>query len=131
MHFGQYSQLVLRLGLVIVFGVFGIDKIVHWPLGMDWTAWMPAWLTFVPAAPFMYFMGVVETIAAMFLLIGKYVRIVALACALMLAGIVASFGFNEIMIRDLGILAMALALAMMPEHRQYHEIHQLVSRLKR
>lgn len=131
MNLSQYPQLVLRLGLVVVFGVFGIDKIVHWPLGMDWTAWMPAWITFIPATPFMFATGVLETIAAIFLLIGRYVRIVALVCALLLAGLVASFGFNEIMIRDLGLLAMALALAMMPEHRQYHEIHQLVSRLKR
>ena len=131
MNLGQYPQFVLRLGLVIVFGVFGIDKIVHWPLGMEWSAWMPAWLPFMPGAPFMFAMGVIETIAAVLLLIGKYVRIVALACAFLLAGIVVSFGFNEIMIRDLGILAMALALALMPEHRQYHELHQLVRRLRR
>jgi uncharacterized membrane protein YphA (DoxX/SURF4 family) len=128
MNLGKHSQFVLRLGLAIVFGWFGIDKFLN---VSAWYGWIPEWLSFVPQNPFLYVLGLLEVVAALFLIGGRFVRIVSLACAALLLGVVVSFGINEITVRDIGLIAMALALAMMPEHRRFHEMHELARRLKR
>ena len=128
MNLNKYSALVMRLGLAFVFGLFGVDKIIHHPLGVDWTGWVPAWMP-LPQALFLYVLGALEVIAAIMLLIGKYVRLAALACAALLIGVLVNFGVNEITARDLGLTAMALALAMLPEHRKYHELHELAKKI--
>ncbi len=122
MTMSKHSALVLRLGLAFVFGWFGIDKFLN---VNAWTGWIPPWMTFVPAIPFLYALGAAEVLVALFLLGGKYVRICSLACAALLIGVTLSFGINEITVRDIGLIAMALALAMQPEQRRYHELHEL------
>jgi len=126
MNLGKHSQLVLRLGLAIVFGWFGIDKFLN---VSAWYSWIPEWMSFVPQDAFLYVLGVLEVVAALFLLGGRFVRIVSLACAALLVGVVVSFGINEITVRDIGLIAMALALAMMPEQRKFHEMHEIARRL--
>jgi uncharacterized membrane protein YphA (DoxX/SURF4 family) len=127
MSLAKHSALVLRLGLAFVFGWFGIDKFLYVD---NWLGWIPSWMTFVPPHPFLYALGVLEIVAALFLLGGKYLRVVSLACAALMAGIVFSFGINDITVRDIGLIAMALALAMMPENRKYHELDQLHKAIK-
>lgn len=126
MNLGKHSQLVLRLGLTFVFGWFGIDKFLH---VSTWYGWIPAWLSFVPQNMFLYVLGVLELVAAILLLGGRFVRFASLGCAALLIGVVASFGINEITVRDIGLIAMALALAMLPEQRRFHEMHELARRL--
>ncbi len=121
MTLGKHSQLVLRLGLAFVFGVFGVDKLFHWPLNVLWSGWIPAWLS-VPQAPFLAALGSLEIIVAIFLLLNKFTRLAAFVCVLFLAGVVASFGLNDVTVRDIGLIAMALALALQPEKkRKEHE----------
>lgn len=122
MPLSAHSPLVLRLGLALVFGWFGIDKFLH---VSAWYGWIPAWLTFVPLDAFLYVLGALEVIAALLLLIGIYVRIASLACAALLIAVVLNFGINEITVRDIGLIGMALALAMLPEPKRYHELHEL------
>ena len=131
MSLGKYSQLFLRLGLAFVFGLFGIDKIVHWPLHILWLGWIPNWLTFVPQNVFLIALGIVEIIVALLLLVNRFVRLAALACAAFLAGVVFSFGINEYAVRDIGLIAMALALALMPEPRRYHDVHEFMKKIKK
>ena len=131
MNLAAHSGLVLRLGLAFVFGWFGIDKFLN---VSAWYGWIPSWLSFVPQDGFLYVLGALEVIAALLLLIGRYVRLASLGCAALLIGVVVSFGINEITVRDIGLAAMALALAMMPEPIRYHEMHvfhQLMRRRKK
>ncbi len=124
----KHVALVLRLGLAFVFGWFGIDKFLH----VDaWYGWIPAWLSFVPQDAFLYVVGAVEVVLALLLVIGRYVRITSLACAVLMLGVVFSFGINDITVRDIGLIAMALALAMMPEPRKYVELRELARRRRR
>jgi uncharacterized membrane protein YphA (DoxX/SURF4 family) len=121
MNLSAYSPLALRLGLAAVFGWFGVDKFLN---VSAWYGWIPSWLAFVPQDPFLYVLGALEVIAAILLVGGRYVRLASLACAALLIGVVVNFGINEITVRDIGLAAMALALAMLPEPRKYHEMHE-------
>lgn len=129
MSVSKYSQLVLRLGLAFVFALFGIDKIFHGPLHVVWSGWIPNWLPF-PEAPFLYVLGALEVIVAMLLLVNRFVRLAALACAAFLAGVAFSFGINEYTVRDIGLIAMALALALMPERKQ-HDVHEFLKKRRK
>ncbi len=125
---GTYAPIVLRLGLAFVFGWFGVDKFLN---VSAWYGWIPAWLSFVPQDPFLYVIGALEVVVALVLLWGRYVRLASLACAAFLLGIVLNFGLNEFTVRDIGLLAMAIALAMMPEQRTYYELQQLARRIRK
>jgi uncharacterized membrane protein YphA (DoxX/SURF4 family) len=120
MVLGPHAHLVLRLGLAIVFGWFGIDKFLHVEA---WYGWIPGWLAFVPQDAFLYVLGSAEVIIALLLLGGKYVRFASIACAAFLAGVVLSFGINEVTVRDIGLIAAALALALSPQPIKFHEMH--------
>lgn len=102
--------LLLRLGLGGVFLWFGVDKFLS-PL--VWMNWIPAW--FLPylgdsSSLFLYGLGAVEILLGLFVLLGYYSRWAAGGALLLLLGIVASFGLNEIMIRDLGLAFLALGI---------------------
>jgi uncharacterized membrane protein YphA (DoxX/SURF4 family) len=125
MHLKKHATLVLRIGLAFVFGIFAVDKIFQAPLHVAWFAWIPPWLSFIPQNLFLYGLGAVEFVLALMLIGGKFVRLAALACATFLLGVVLSFGINEITVRDIGLIAMALALAMLPEQNQYHELQEI------
>lgn len=103
--------LLLRLGLGGVFVLFGIDKFFHPEF---WSVFMPEWFfSFLPVEvfTFIYLLGVFEIIVGSAVLIGFYTKISAVICAAFLLGIIASLGFNDVMIRDAGLLFLALGIA--------------------
>jgi uncharacterized membrane protein YphA (DoxX/SURF4 family) len=128
MHPTTTAALIMRFGLAFVFGWMGIDKFIHLSA---WYGWIPSWLAFVPQDAFLYAVGAIEVILAVLLIGGRFVRFAAIVCAVLMAGVVFSFGINDITVRDIGLIALALAIAMTPEHRRLHEIHQLVRRMRR
>jgi len=105
--------LLLRLGLGGVFLVFGIDKFFHPKL---WSAYMPPWFSGIlpiELFTFIYLLGVFEIIVGVLVLIGLYTRSAAIISAAFLLGIIASLGFNDIVIRDAGLLFLALGIAVL------------------
>ena len=75
---------------------------------------MPGWFSsFLPVElfTFIYLLGVFEIIVGGLVLIGLYTKISAIICAVFLLGIIASLGFNDVMIRDAGLLFLALGIA--------------------
>ena len=105
--------LLLRLGLGGVFLWFGVDKFIS-PL--NWIGWIPGWLS--PLLPmsqytFIYTLGVIEVITGVLVLVGYYTRIAAVVAGLQLLGIIISFGFNDIMIRDMGLLFLAASIVLL------------------
>jgi len=103
--------LFLRIGLGGVFLWFGIDKFFN---PVFWTKWIPDWFGAVlpvDVFTFVYALGVFETFIGLLVLIGFYTRIAAGLAGVSLFGIIASWGLNEIMIRDTGLLFLALGIA--------------------
>jgi uncharacterized membrane protein len=109
----SYPRIFLILGLAYVFAFFGIGKLVH-PL--LWIQWIPpfaeglfgltreVWLTIA---------GVMEILLAIGLLmpVRKVQKIVAVLLALHLVMVLSQTGlWHDIGVRDMGLLFMALAL---------------------
>lgn len=107
--------IALRLGLATVFLVFGIWKALA---PVDWVIFMPNWVAgavagidSIDALGVLKMMGFVEAVLGLQLLVGFFTKVSAAICTLLLAGIVFHVGFDQVGIRDLGLLAAALALA--------------------
>ncbi len=103
--------LLLRLGLGGVFVWFGIDKFFH---PQFWSVFMPEWFSSVLPVElftFIYLLGMFELIVGGLVLIGLYAKISAIICAAFLLGIIASLGLNDVMIRDAGLLFLALGIS--------------------
>lgn len=104
--------ILLALGLAFVFGAFGIGKFED-PL--LWIGWMPAWmdgLLGLPQSTWLRIVGLTEILLALLLLIPVRTvqRVAAILMALHLLGVLTQTGWNDIAIRDIGLLLSSLAL---------------------
>jgi hypothetical protein len=112
MERSRLAILLLTAGSALVFGIFGAQKLVTPEL---WIGWMPKWIDGLlgfPKDQWMSAIGVSEILMALFLLFPfrRVRQIGAILMCLHLVAIVWSVGWNEIGIRDLGLLAAAAAL---------------------
>ena len=111
-----HPLVIIRLGLAFVFLFFGVHKFLD-PL--VWIGFIPPIvLKMVPfsANVFIHLQGTLELLLGVALFFGILVRYVSLIAALLLAGIIISVGIDPIAARDVGLLSMALALAVAKEH---------------
>ncbi len=103
----------MRLGLAVVFVGIGIWEIVQ---PSYWASYVPPFFSaFIAINTFVMIHGVVLVIVGIAVLLGLYLRAMAVIASLIMLSIVVSvtyyFGFNDIVIRDLAILLLAMALA--------------------
>lgn len=107
----DYTQLLLRIGLAIVFLYASISSIKN-PL--TWIGYLPTFLrngSTASATTILHIFSVYEIVLALWLLSGKYVRYAALLCAATLVGIVFSnSSLFAITFRDIALAFAALAL---------------------
>lgn len=99
----------IRLGLAFVFIYFGIDKLIN---PINWLGYIPAWIeTIIPLRQFVFANGIFEIILGLGLLYHKTLRLAANIIILFLAGVITTLGLDEVIARDVGLLFMAIALA--------------------
>jgi hypothetical protein len=107
--------LLLRTGFTIAPILFGLDKFFNWTV--DWTQYLAPWINdIVPgsAQDFMYFVGVVEIVAGLTVLVAPWIG--GFLVAAWLGGIVVNLLTNnppeyfDIALRDFGLFLAALAL---------------------
>lgn len=117
------SNLFIRLGLAFVFLWFGIDKFVHPSYWLN--AWLPSWfqavLNFlnINGLNFVYANGIFEIIVGLGFLFNIFVKLFAFLTILFLLSIVLSFGLNEVIVRDVGLIGAALALLFWNGRKKY------------
>ena len=103
----EIGLLFLRLGLGGVFLWFGIDKFINPDV---WSSLIP-----ISGSAFLNVLGIVEILVGVLVLIGLFTRVFASVAALMLVGIIisiwTSFGFDYSIVRDGGLLFLALGIA--------------------
>lgn len=109
----EYAPLFVRLGVGFVFLLLGIQQFLFTE---QWTTWLPHWLTqaLPDAAPAMHVILVnasIDVLLGLALLLGIFTRIVAILMVIHLVGVLLTLGYNDIAIRDLGILLAAIAVA--------------------
>ena len=106
------SRWTLLSGLAFVFAYFGIDKFIHPTL---WIDWMPTWLDgqfSLTLSQWMQVTAVAEIIIAAALLFPVLIvqRIASFFAAAHLTAVLTQTGWNDIAVRDIGLLMMATAL---------------------
>ena len=103
------SYWIIRIGLAVVFIWFGIDKLIA---PINWFGYVPSFIDALPISirDFVLINGLFEIILGLMLLWPRSVRIAADIIAAFLVAVLVFQGFNEVTIRDLGLIAMALSL---------------------
>jgi len=105
----SYGTPVARIGIALVFLIFGIDQFIR----------PGAWFSYIPSGvlnygitegSFILFNGLFDTLIGLFLLIGFFTRTASILAVLHLAGIIISMGYNDIAVRDFGLLIVALSV---------------------
>jgi uncharacterized membrane protein YphA (DoxX/SURF4 family) len=114
----RVARFLLKAGIGLVFLLFGIDKFRTPQL---WLGYLPQWL--VDLAPvdkltLLYGIGAIEAAIGAALLLGILVRPAAFLASVMLVGIILASGFTDVAIRDVGLLAGALALLFLGRPRR-------------
>lgn len=108
------SNLLLRLGLAFVFLWFGIDKFIHPDYWIN--AWVPLWFQGILGRlgignlNFIYANGIFEVVIGLGLVFNIFVKFLAFLIILFLLFVILSFGLNEVIVRDVGLIGAALAL---------------------
>ncbi|HVB09660.1 MAG TPA: hypothetical protein VNM16_04765 [Bacillota bacterium] len=110
------DRLVGRLGLGVVFGGFGIWELTA---PSEWAGYVPPFIgAHIPAVPLVLAHGWVLLLLGAALVIDFMPEVaVWVAVAMMgeiVTGLLVTSGFSDILLRDLGLLALALALALPP-----------------
>ncbi|MDZ4209884.1 MAG: DoxX family membrane protein [Candidatus Curtissbacteria bacterium] len=119
----RISNLILRLSLAGVFLWFGIDKFFH---PIYWiNAWTPDFFINLIATlnisthTLMYSVGVIELLVGISLVSNMFVDFFALIAIVFLISVSLFHGFNEVLVRDIGIIGGLLSLVFWP-HPRYH-----------
>ena len=103
-----YSPILVRYGIGLVFLLMGLDQLIHadW-----WTSYFPTNLPFnIPVTSAVFYNGIFDTAIGALLIIGFLTRIISLIASLHLISVIYFLGYNDISIRDIGLLLAALSV---------------------
>ena len=120
----NYSSPIVRIGLAFVLLWFGFNQLFN---PEAFLGYLPEWVlpnhsgmmgpmmthmynAGFQADNFIIFNGILDSLIGFFLLIGFYTRIFGLVAAFHLSFIAFSLGYNDVAIRDVGLVAMAVSL---------------------
>src|SRR5258708_1299415 len=114
----RISHLLLRLSLALVFLWFGIDKFFHPDYWLN--AWIPQYVVHlaawahISAYALTYGFGVLELLIGISLVSNMFVELFAFIGGMFLIIIMFFYGFNEVIVRDIGLLGGLAALIFWP-----------------
>lgn len=113
------AQLLLRIGLALVFLGMGVDKFIN---PTAWAAELPI------LAPYLSIIAGIQ-IATAILFLTRWYRIAALLSAVMLGGAVFLLGVTMVALRDVGLFFASLALLLPWKHHltPRHIVHEYQS----
>jgi len=109
--YSKYSDLVLRVGLGIVILWFGLNELLKPEM---WTSWVPGWATSfgLSEITIVYLNGTFETVLSIALIFGFFTRVAAVLLFLHMILIIIDIGLTAIGMRDFGLAAALLAIAL-------------------
>ncbi|MAF35361.1 hypothetical protein CMO91_05975 [Candidatus Woesearchaeota archaeon] len=106
MNLRPYAPVVVRVGVSLVFIWFGINQLLS---PETFLGYVPVMLD-AYAETLLLVNGIAELVLGIILLSGFLTRPAALLLALHLAGITVSLGYNEIAVRDFGLVLATLSV---------------------
>ena len=111
----QWRALIGRLALSGVLLYFGVGELWN---PSQWVGYVPHLLSFLPTTPLLLAHGYVLFAVGGLLLVGAWTRPLSWVSALLLAtivlGLIANGGGTSLYVRDLGLTALAVSLALEP-----------------
>lgn len=119
----KYSNLFLRLGLAAVFIWFGVDKFLNPQYWLS--AWVPQNAPAVVSKigigglDVVYASGVFELLVGASVLGNVFIKIFSVMAIAFLVTVFFTFGLNEVIVRDLGLVGGFMALLFWPEKRRF------------
>ena len=117
----KYSNLFLRLGLAAVFIWFGVDKFLNPQYWLS--AWVPQNILALASKIGISGLDIVYTSAVFELLVGAsilsniFIRIFSVLALIFLITVLFTFGINEVIVRDFGLIGGFLSLLFWPGSR--------------
>lgn len=110
-NYTQHGRFLLRIGMALVFLWFGISQITNANL---FISWLPLWAQQL-SNPTLFVMlnGVFEIIFGLLLITGLFTRISAVILGFHLVGIITSIGYNDVGVRDFGLMLATFSIALM------------------
>ncbi len=118
-RFDKYKPLapaIVRIGLGLVFLWFGLTQIFN---GQSFLGYLPSFAEQIPLAPLTIILlnGILDTIIGLFYTLGILTRLTAFVAAVHLCIVVIGLGYNDIAVRDLGLMIMSLTVMINgPDH---------------
>ena len=105
----KYAPLVVRITMSLVFLWFGLNQLFD---TASFLGYLPKFASSIPIAPTTLILmnGFFDTFLGAMLLIGFLTRIIALIASLHLLGIAFGLGYNDIMVRDVGLSIIAFSI---------------------
>lgn len=116
---------ILRVGLAVTFLWIGVLIIMH---PVEWGSYMQVWASrLMPFSvePMMLSVGVFDLVIGTLLALGVVIPLAAALGALHIAFVLVVSGITDITVRDIGLLAAALALSIesLPEPLAHKLLH--------
>jgi len=103
----QYSPAITRISLSLVFLWFGVNQLFD---AEKFMGYLPEFLLSSSyASSLVIFNGIFEVLAGVLLLVGKFIRPVSLVLAGHLFFIILSLGYNDIAVRDFGLMLITIS----------------------
>ena len=125
----SYAPAVVRIGIGLCILWFGAQMFIDTD---SWSSYIPEYamsLTGLDAITLTYINGVFETVVSLALILGVFVRPMALVMTTHIALIAVDLGYNQIAIRDWGLAAAAFGIFFHgPDRLSLH--HQLFKQKK-
>lgn len=115
----ELGEKILRIGLGATIVWFGVSQLVN---PGDWVGFLPGWAfgqEVISTTSLVYINGLFEALAGLLLIFGQFSRIVSILMVLHMALIIFHLGYNDIAVRDFGLLAGFLALVFMSENKSF------------
>lgn len=109
MKYSKYAPAAVRVGLSIVFILFGLDQ---WIRPEYWLGYLPSWIAGFSDLALIYANGILDFVLGVLLLLGFLTRPAAIVATLHLFGIALTLGYNDVAIRDIGLAFAALSVAL-------------------
>ena len=108
MSLDEYAPMALRIGISLVFLWFSLSQLTG---PEDWTGVLPAFLRQSPnPEAYIYINGSLELVFGLALLLGLFVRPVAILLVLHLLGIIITLEYNSISVRDFGLMMATITI---------------------
>ena len=111
----KYAPVLLRIALSLVFLWFGINQLIHADMFLGYVpSWMFGPSGVVPISPniIISINGVFEILFGLMLITGIFTRFVAFFLGLHMIGIMTGLGYNEVAVRDFGLMLATFSIVL-------------------